>query len=147
MTLEELLTNQLNISSTLNYFFFAGPEKEQLAASTESPMLQEKIVEFANNYEEYFNYIKKYRRNIIEFIKDFELKLNFNYFLSHINEVVGRKYSVARVENGKVYLLIKLVEDPITESRLHRGLCSHDLFRSVGERRRGKLLQGDFLPE
>jgi sulfite reductase alpha subunit-like flavoprotein len=77
-------------------------------------MLQAKIVEFGSNYEEYFNYIRKYRRNIIDFIKDFELKLDFDYFLTHINEVIGRKYSVARVEGNRIYLLIKLVEDQIT---------------------------------
>jgi sulfite reductase alpha subunit-like flavoprotein len=93
-------------------------------------MLQEKIIEFATNFEEYFNYIRKYHRNIIDFVRDFELKLDFNYFLRHANEVVGRKYSVARVEGSRIYLLIKLVEDHITETRLHRGLCSHDLFRS-----------------
>lgn len=80
-------------------------------------------------------------------MRDFELKLDYEYFLAHINEVIGRKYSIARVEGNRIFLLIKLVEENITEARLHRGLCSHDLFRSQGDRRKGRLLQGDFLPE
>ena len=109
-------------------------------------MLQAKVAEFSNNFEEYYNYIRKYRRNIIDFLQDFEIQLEYQYFIDHINEVVGRKYSVARVEGDKVFLLIKLVEDQITEGRLHRGLCSHDLFRNKGQHRKGKILQGDFPP-
>lgn len=67
----ELLTERLNISSTLNYFFFTGPQHMQLAASAPSPMLQEKLIEFGNSFEEYFNYIRKYHRNIIDFVRDF----------------------------------------------------------------------------
>lgn len=42
-------------------------------------------------------------------MRDFELKLDYGYFLAHINEVVGRKYSIARVEGNRIFLLIKLV--------------------------------------
>ena len=75
---------------------------------TTPQMLQEKLAEFGSSYEEYFNYIKKYRRNIIDFIKDFDLKLDYQYFINHANELTGRKYSIARVEGNHIYLLIKL---------------------------------------
>ncbi len=109
MSLIQVLTEYANISSTLNYYFFTNPRCLELASATSSPMLQQKVTEFASNFEEYFNYIRKYRRNIIDFMRDFELKLDYAYFLAHINEVVGRKYSIAKVDGTSIYLLIKLV--------------------------------------
>jgi sulfite reductase alpha subunit-like flavoprotein len=110
MSLLELLTERLNVSSTLNYFFFVNKNKAQLAAMTAPQMLRDKIAEFGNSYEEYFNYIKKYCRNILDFIRDFDLQLDYRYFIDNANELTGRKYSIARVEGAHIYLLIKLVE-------------------------------------
>jgi sulfite reductase alpha subunit-like flavoprotein len=72
--------------------------------------------------------------------------LDIGYFLRYIGEVVGRKYSVARVREGRVYLMVKLVELEITETRWFRGLCSYDVSR-VGVRRRARVVKGDITPE
>lgn len=42
-------------------------------------------------------------------MKDFELTLDFEYLLGHLNQIIGRKYSIAKIDGNKIYLLIKLV--------------------------------------
>lgn len=58
---------------------------------------------------------------------------------------MGRKYSVARVTGNRVCLLLKLAEKQITEGRLYKGLCSHDLLQK-GILRKGRVLRGDIVP-
>ena len=83
------------------------------------------------------------------------MQLDLDYLVNYLDGVVGRKYSIADFgQKGKIWLLVKLVEVEVTESRLFRGLCSGDLVREgmrgkegggMG-RRRGRLLPGEVRP-
>ena len=81
-------------------------------------------MEIKNNYSEYHEYVKGFRRCIIEVLEDFPVKMDLNYFLEVINFIKPRKYSIASCKKGIIGLLIRLVEYNVTPYRKIYGSVS-----------------------
>ena len=148
---KETLTNYLrynaNLENTLNYSFFSkGSDNfdafnlEQFIDPSTSPQIKylfiDKIRELGSSYEEYFHYIKKYKRNVMEVLVDFNLKIPPESFIKRLSTIVPRKYSIAEIcDNGHDFrLLVKLEDHYPTSNPLVKGLCSYDLALSLTEK-------------
>ena len=93
--------------------------------------LSEKLLELGKDYSEYFNYIKRYKRNVMEVIKDFSLEIPLSKFVEAIGIIFPRKYSIAKISNSKIHLLIKLDQYQINKNRVIKGLCTTDLTSQI----------------
>ena len=91
-------------------------------------------MELGKDYSEYFNYIKRYKRNVMEVIKDFSLEIPLSKFIDAIGIIFPRKYSIAQIENcipNKIHLLVKLEEYEVNKNRIIKGLCTTDLTSDI----------------
>ncbi len=93
---KKVFEEYLNLSSAVNHtFFIKHPNLESLHCFTEKAMYKGKLKQLESDYDEYHHYIQKYKRNVIEVIKDFELNIPLADLLSRLHWVTPRKYSVA----------------------------------------------------
>lgn len=105
-------------------------------------LYQQKLKELESDYNEYYNYIKRNKRNVREVLVDFCLRVPLSCFMRRVGSIIPRKYSIARVDaqQRKIGLLIKLERHTISSNRIIKGLCTHDLvFSPLGSVRRANL--------
>ncbi|KAM0680551.1 NADPH-dependent diflavin oxidoreductase 1 [Glugoides intestinalis] len=97
----------------------------ELAELAESKLHREKLLEIANDYDIYHDYVVVPRRNIIEVANDFNLNLPFN-FLKNLNEIYARHYSCSRID-GNYSVLYNIVQYETYLKKERLGLCTQYL--------------------
>lgn len=98
---------------------------KELAALSESKLHREKLLEIANDYDDYHDYVVVPRRTIIEVANDFNLKLPFD-FLKDLNEIYPRHYSCSKIE-GCYHVLYNIVQYETYLKKERLGLCTQYL--------------------
>lgn len=104
-----------------------------LAQISENDLEKEKLVEFttAEGQEEFFNYINRPRRNILELLNDFPYttsKLNINLLFEILSPIKPRAFSIAsssKANTNEIHIIVAVVKykTKLVEPRL--GLCSN----------------------
>ena len=64
-------------------------------------LLKNKLIELEEDFNEYYNYITKYRRNVCEVIKDFDLRIPLSEFMRRAGVIIHRKYSIAKITRNQ----------------------------------------------
>lgn len=87
--------------------------------------LRSKLREIGSDYDLYHSYVVVPKRNILEVICDFELKIPFDYLLT-VNPIHPRYYSFSRI-NGRYHVLYNEINFKTYMSAPRLGLCSEYL--------------------
>lgn len=98
-----------------------------LARFSEDEMLRSKLAEIGSDYDLYHSYVVVPRRSILEIIRDFELKVPFDYLVT-VNPIYPRYYSFARI-SGMCHILYNETRFKTYMSTPRLGLCSEYLSR------------------
>ena len=135
LTAKEAFLRFLNISEAPSFFFF-----KLLQYYCSEQLYRDRIAEMSKNtllildYDEYYQYCLRERRNISEVLFDFKsIKIPLDIFLSFIGFVKPRSYSIASSnlkDSSKIGLLVGLVEYETYHGRNVIGTCSR-FFRDL----------------
>lgn len=130
ITLRQLLTNHLDITSIPRRSFFA-----QLAHYTTDEFHKERLLEFTDPQyvDELYDYTTRPRRSILEVLQEFEsVKIPWQRVCSIIPVLRGRQFSIASAmnptaeleRNTKIELLIAIVKYKTVIKRIRQGVAT-----------------------
>lgn len=114
------LTKTVDFFSTVQQTHF-----KELASFTDSKIHREKLLEIYDDYDLYHEYVVVPRRNIIEIIEDFDLKIPFE-FIKDLNEIYPRYFSCTKV-NDQYKILYNVIEYQTYLNKKRYGICTQYL--------------------